>query len=1270
MFWDLVFNRDLYDTCTDYSNTPTQPPIDDEMAPKSPAKRVTRARAAAKKEDVLPGSTRKPAATKVAKTTSTRKPKAAKEEELVEEAQEPPKKTTTRTITKPTTLTTAPRRRLKVTPLNPSPVEEPAPEPKPTTKAKKTSTRSKKAAEEQPAEDAAPEPEPAPTKTRARTTKATKATEKKAEVKEAAVPKTRGRPKRAVVAEPEDKQEPEPAKPTRQTRTRAAPSAEPSQEPAPVKPKAKTTKKVTFQDLPEDDKENLPVPAKKTSAKKAAPATGMRAKPVRKPSAAPKKTTAATRSTRGKIEKPAARALTPKKITQVNRPATPDESDVEDELSGAKTPVRDLSMSPKRNPRLAASMSPAKKLDFAQSLSPNSPVKATESVMMSPARRPPASPGKEAAMQSPLKELPKRGDFAPLFPSTSQNVSANTALMPSTQTNLLQSPKRVQLDASAFSQSAMKPKQSPHKSSLLQSPARRLFSPKKSTPATGTKAFADFPMKYALGTPEDIAITSHFRASVSPQRSSRVHRMSDEEIADELANDMDFDQSVLNVRSPLKVMKEKPFVPFDEETEDELDEDIAHAEAEKENEVPAVIEEMMLDSEVVQAADPADIAVVLPKNDKQAVIDEMVQDSASINTTSPSKIEVAMPVHDDEESDGAETDQNEERIGEVSAPAASETRRLSELLFHSERPAQEESSEDELAGDKTPARAPRTFRSSLTGVNARARLSTGIPSSVNRNIGFTPLAAQMSGWLAASPEKAAKKSPRSRGLFSPIAAQHIDGEVTISRQSTPQQKTPAAGQSTSKRQSFAPRMSLASSLNGTPDKTSYFDDQMASHEADENQDDAPQEHAEDVDMHAEAEQIDQALAAEDPQDVEVEDEQIAGSEDGTVLVTQPTGELTTDLIQFSNASDTAMVDFDNLAKEAEELHEDEEETDEVYGDENTAPLDRMEVTEMVRHTTAQEQFAEYRMQSPMKAPELQPATVAVVEEVAVIEEAEPAAEVTETAIAEAPAALEPALSSPSPLSQVDLDISTPVQRDFSKPRFLNTVVSKVPLRPEGHVSPIKMPKKRARSLSNVNQASPPKRVAFTPIGKLTARAVSDNVSSPSRSDRSTAPSPAVTTPGQMSFAVNDFGDSTLDGIDLPEEEDLGMDFEISNPALTPATAKLSKTVKSTAVTPRRTPLKQLGQGVLSGAVVFVDVHTTEGADASGVYIDLLTQMGARCVKDWRWNPRASINVEDASASGKVGITHVVYKDGGKRTVEKVRDAKGEVWCVGVRWVLE
>ncbi|KHN97714.1 brct domain containing protein [Metarhizium album ARSEF 1941] len=104
-------------------------------------------------------------------------------------------------------------------------------------------------------------------------------------------------------------------------------------------------------------------------------------------------------------------------------------------------------------------------------------------------------------------------------------------------------------------------------------------------------------------------------------------------------------------------------------------------------------------------------------------------------------------------------------------------------------------------------------------------------------------------------------------------------------------------------------------------------------------------------------------------------------------------------------------------------------------------------------------------------------------------------------------------------------------------------------------------------------------------------------------------------------------------------------------------------------TPGKTPCRDVKPGLLRGAVVFVDVHTMEGADASGIFIELLSQMGAKCVKTWNWTPGSPLNVEGASSS-KVGITHVVFKDGGKRTMEKVRETNGIVHCVGVSWVLD
>jgi hypothetical protein len=120
------------------------------------------------------------------------------------------------------------------------------------------------------------------------------------------------------------------------------------------------------------------------------------------------------------------------------------------------------------------------------------------------------------------------------------------------------------------------------------------------------------------------------------------------------------------------------------------------------------------------------------------------------------------------------------------------------------------------------------------------------------------------------------------------------------------------------------------------------------------------------------------------------------------------------------------------------------------------------------------------------------------------------------------------------------------------------------------------------------------------------------------------------------------------------------DVEMQDAYETPT--KPDTEVWSTNGTPARTPRRDLNTALLKGAVVYVDVHTTEGADASALFTELLTQMGARCVKRWDWNG----NTDD----GKIGITHVVFKDGGKRTLEKTRETGGIVNCVGVGWVLE
>lgn len=218
---------------------------------------------------------------------------------------------------------------------------------------------------------------------------------------------------------------------------------------------------------------------------------------------------------------------------------------------------------------------------------------------------------------------------------------------------------------------------------------------------------------------------------------------------------------------------------------------------------------------------------------------------------------------------------------------------------------------------------------------------------------------------------------------------------------------------------------------------------------------------------------------------------------------------------------------------------------------------------------------------------------------------------------------------------------TPAKVFADQPREIHTV-SKVPLRPAGDESPRKIPRKRSKSLTG------PLAVANNPDRQSADRS-STVISKPQ--------------------GVNAFKYS--EEVNMPA---INFTTSMEAPIENPQTPKIGNfSIAGSPVGMNIVP------DVLKGAVVYVDVHTTEGADASGIFVELLTQMGARCVKQWLWNPRASVSVRpedetepsDASTpGGKIGITHVVYKDGGKRTLEKVRESKGVVLCVGVGWVLE
>ena len=225
---------------------------------------------------------------------------------------------------------------------------------------------------------------------------------------------------------------------------------------------------------------------------------------------------------------------------------------------------------------------------------------------------------------------------------------------------------------------------------------------------------------------------------------------------------------------------------------------------------------------------------------------------------------------------------------------------------------------------------------------------------------------------------------------------------------------------------------------------------------------------------------------------------------------------------------------------------------------------------------------------------------------------------------------------------------TPARVFQTNPREIHTV-SKVPLRPSADDTPLRVTRKRSRSVS-------------TPFGLV------DELSRPTigRSVSVISYSPEC--------AVAPLGEQEPTPKRRTSSEHL-----VLQPPSTP-----SQDAWSSFGSPIRTIRKGADARILRGAVVYVDVHTTEGADASGIFVELLTQMGAKCVKQWNWNPSNGFSVTspdpiqnegspsfNASASSqKVGITHVVFKDGGKRTMEKIRESKGLVLPVGVGWVLE
>ncbi|CAK7234384.1 hypothetical protein SEUCBS140593_008925 [Sporothrix eucalyptigena] len=248
-------------------------------------------------------------------------------------------------------------------------------------------------------------------------------------------------------------------------------------------------------------------------------------------------------------------------------------------------------------------------------------------------------------------------------------------------------------------------------------------------------------------------------------------------------------------------------------------------------------------------------------------------------------------------------------------------------------------------------------------------------------------------------------------------------------------------------------------------------------------------------------------------------------------------------------------------------------------------------------------------------------------------------------------------------------------------------VSKVPLKPADESTP--QPRRRSMSISRLPTSS--RRRSSMSSANNAATSTSANTSPSKRSDNgrgltrsATVISYSPTKKEGRRSSIRDsrrksrresFGgpaltleDALFDSSEDETPESPTPQVSVTAPSA-PVTPNKNEVSWSTAGTPARTPRRDLDPALLRGAVVFVDVHTTEGSDASAIFVELLTQMGAQCVKTWSWNPSSSPSDKN-DGSSRVGITHVVFKDGSRRTLDKVRESNGLVQCVGVSWVLD
>lgn len=1002
----------------------------------SPPKRITRARAAAK-TDTGAGIKTTKVATAAAKAKLTRSVSTTKRRTRADDEHQDEDQTQPEEIIEPEPKPT--RGRLKRA-AQPESMQEDVPAPAPV---RATRGRPKKAI----AEASAPAPEP---------TRATRG-RKKMEVEEESV----------VVEEPTKR-------PTRARATTVTKTAAPK-------------KSVKFE---EPDKENIvPTVAKDNKVKVAETATGLRAKPVRKPAAA-------TRATRGraKVEKEEKSSpLSPKKPTQVT---ISKESTSDDELATTeKTPIRPLMKSPvKPAGNIFGSV---KKPDFTTSLTVNRATTSGQqdlksSIMASPARRPPPSPFKES-LKSTTQKLPLGG--------------------PSLSSPFKLSSKPTNTD-------------SPFKASLLASPARRPQSPTKVSEA---------------GSPTRLTNNASIFAATPKASTFKISRF---------ATPRTLTKSVSRPGMMLP-----PVLPSSIEVDS-----------------PTPAESLDL---------PADSGISFSGRLSSIVPREVDVPFSPMKPTMEEDGEVQQAVAVEEEEPQMSAEQpdtivvDDEMDVETTTPPASPFQQEANDLVPeafafretNEDPFADSDSEDELASGYSPIpmtgfKVPSSRGSSpatpapFVSIAKTPKTLSQRSSVKNMNqIGFTPLAKQLSDWMAASPTKS-------------------DGNVSDEEQTplTPKQQ-----------------VQVESTVEPSPIKSTFFEDEMSVRDE---LAEAPTLMRADSDL------------MENFEPVELEEEDLA-----LALEADEMSLLEPDEIEGLVSEDA----FESGEPVFEDQHQAENSPFEEELNEQTTFDEALQVEQL--------SFEEALQADEPHFEEVVQSDEPVFDQIMHVDEPTPS-EASQEYGDENAIPIDPALLAfPAPVpsaAKARPNFATP--KPVLSERTFHTVC-KVPLKAAAEDTPMRpSPKKRSASISRLPAQRP--------------------TSTLSRNNTVISYSPTKSTPRRQSTKQS-------------------VDVQIQNVIVTPS--KGDDAEWSNLGTPARTPRRDLNTALLKGAVVFVDVHTSEGADASVLFTELLTQMGARCIKSWTWNG----NSED-----KIGITHVVFKDGGKRTLEKVRETNGVVSCVGVGWVLE